>query len=113
MLGLFTVLYVRAHRYSVDFEFRRESHSVTLVQLPLALGVVFVGPVASPGWRGWLRPLVLAGAAQRQPPMQGAVQPGRGRASRSAPPAYAVGLVAGTEPGPELWFALYIGLLAR
>ena len=38
MLTLFAVLHAAAQHYSVDIELRREVHSVTLTQVPLALG---------------------------------------------------------------------------
>ena len=38
-------VYLAGHRYSLDYEVRKEAQTVTLVQLPLALGVQVIAPL--------------------------------------------------------------------
>ena len=109
LAGLFTLLYYAAHRYSVDFEFRRESHSVTLVQVPLALGVMYLAPPAHLAAR-LVAPVVLA-LVQRQAPLKVLFNVASAAFEVGAA-ALAVSLVGPEpEPGPALWIALYAGLL--
>ncbi len=104
--------YVLTLRLPVYFEFRREAHGVALVQLPLAVGAVLVGPlghaaaraVASTtnsfvlrrqGWLKWLFNLAV-----------GLLEVGI--------VSLAINLGAletGSAPGPSLWWALLLGLL--
>ncbi|MDT7550373.1 MAG: hypothetical protein QOE84_2767, partial [Actinomycetota bacterium] len=102
---------VLATHMSIDFEFRAESLSVAPAQLPLALGAVFFSP--------WLLLLArVAGSAidsvvwRREDPLKAAFN--------AAAACFDVGAVvlavhaAGgmTSPGPALWAALFLGLLA-
>ena len=109
LVALFTLLYAAAHHYSVDFELRRETHSFTLVQVPLALGLVFLAPWAHLFAR-MTAPLAVAVALrQRQAPIKALYN--------LAAASFEVGVAAcavatvGTDPGPDLWLAIYIGLL--
>jgi hypothetical protein len=91
----------------VDFELRRECHSVTLVQVPLALGVMYLAPPAHLAAR-LLAPLLL-GLWQRQAPLKVLFNVASAAFEVGAA-ALAVSLVA-PDPGPALWVALYVGLL--
>ena len=107
VLGLLLPAYVIAHHFVLEFEFRRESHGITLVQLPLALGVQLVAPL------GHLAVRLLATCI-------GEVFEGRGRqkalynmaaaAFEVGAASFAVGLV-GDRTGPVLWLALWVGLV--
>ncbi len=109
LVALFTGLYAAAHHYSVDFELRRETHSVTLVQVPLALGLVFLAPWAHLAARV-AAPLVVALALrQRQAPIK--VLYNLAAASFEVGVAACAVVVVGTDAGPDLWLALYVGLL--
>ena len=102
--------YVLVQHLPIDFEFRKESLSVPLVQLPLALGVVLVSST-------WHLAAAVAGALidsaflRREKPLKAAFN--------VAVAAFSVGTAAaavqavGTlhKPGPSLWIALFVGLL--
>ncbi len=109
LVTLLTVLYYGAHRYSVDFELRRESHSVTLVQLPLALGVVLIAPMTHLAAR--LAAVLALAVRQRQEPLK-ALYNLAAAAFEVGTAAWAVGLLDADATGPLLWLALYAGLLA-
>ena len=111
-LLLFAVLvpvYLLAHRYSLDFELRRETHSVTLVQLPLALGVQAVAPLVHLAAR--LLATLISTLLDRQPP-QKALYNLAAAGFEVGAAAFAVGLVADGNSGPAMWLALYLGILA-
>ena len=108
VLALFTVLYAAAQHYSVDLELRRETHSVTLMQLPLALGLMFLAPGLHLVAR-LAAPLALA-LRQRHPPLKALFNLAMGAFEVGAA-ASAVSLVSAAEPGPALWAALTAGLL--
>ncbi len=107
LVPLFALLYYAGHRYSVDLELRKETHSLTLVQVPLALGVMFLAP--------WLHlvarlvPSVALGLRQRRAPLKALFNVSSTTFEVGAA-AYAVAQVDAT-PGPQLWLALYAGLL--
>ena len=107
LVPLFALLYYAGHRYSVDIELRKETHSLTLVQVPLALGVMFLAP--------WLHlvarlvPPVVLGLRQRRAPLKALFNISSTTFEVGAA-AYAVSWVEAT-PGPQLWLALYAGLL--
>jgi diguanylate cyclase (GGDEF)-like protein len=102
-------VYVAAHHYSLDFEFRRESKSITLVQLPLALGLYVVSPVAHLVTR--LLASLVQSCLVRQDPLK-TLYNLAASAFEVGAAAAAVGLVAPGETGPTMWLALYGGLLA-
>ena len=108
LVALLAPAYYAAHLYSVDLEVRRETHSLTLVHLPLALGVLLLAPLAH------LAARVLSSCAlvvrQRQEPLK-ALYNVAAAAFEVGAAAYAVGLVPENETGPPLWIALYVGLL--
>ena len=108
LIALFMALYYAAHHYSVDFEVRRESHSVTLVQVPLALGVMFIAPVAHLTARLAAAMLALV-LRQRQDRLK-ALYNLAAAAFEVGTAAFAVQL-AGAGSAIELWIALYLGLL--
>jgi diguanylate cyclase (GGDEF)-like protein len=108
LVPLFAALFYAGHRYSVDFELRRESHSVTLVQVPLALGVMFLAPWAHLAAR-LAGPTVLA-VGLRQAPLK-ALWNISSAAFEVGAVVFAVGLVQHPTPGPAVWLALYGGLL--
>ncbi len=108
LVPLFVALFYAAHRYSVDIELRRESHSVTLVQVPLALGVMFLAPWAHLAAR--LAGPILLAVGLRQAPLK-ALWNISSAAFEVGAVVFAVGLVDDPAPGPTLWLALYGGLL--
>ncbi len=104
-------LYLAALRKPLDFEYRKDAQSVTLVQLPLVLGALLVTP--------WLH-LLMCLAAQlvdslllrRDPPSKFLYNAGAG-AVEVALAATAVGVMAATgTPSPAIWLVLLIGILA-
>jgi hypothetical protein len=107
--ALLVPVYVAAHHYSLDFEFRRESNSVTLVQLPLAFGLYLVSPLAHLATR--LVASLLYSAMTRQDRLKALFNLAAAGFEVGAA-ALAVGLVAPDETGPVMWLALYGGLLA-
>jgi diguanylate cyclase (GGDEF)-like protein len=101
--------YFFGHRHALEFEFRRESNGVTLVQLPLALGV----QVAAPGIHLIARlAAVLIGTAVERTPPQKALYNAAAATVEVGAAAFAVGLVRDGEMGPAMWAALYAGLVA-
>jgi hypothetical protein len=109
LAALLLPIYVATHYYTLDFEFRGETFSLTLVHLPLALGVLLVGPVAHVVVR--LAAAVVRALARRQAPVRALFNVAAG-AFEVGVAAFAVGLVpSGADSGPVLWLALYVGLL--
>ena len=110
VLGVLAVLvpvYLAGHRYTLDFELRRNTHTVTLVQLPLALGVQFIAPLVHLAAR-----LVAALAfvvRDRQNPVKALFNIAAACFELGAA-ALAVSLVS-VEQGPAHWLALYAGLV--
>ncbi len=102
--------FVLARRFPIDFEFRKQSHSVTLTQLPLAVGAVFADPSAhlAAAALGTVLDSVLL---RRQQPLKTAFNVGVAAAEVGAV-TFIVQLVAADDhPGPGLWLALFVGLL--
>ncbi len=108
LLAVLLPVYVLAQHYPLDFEFRRESNGVTLVHLPLALGVQVVAPFAHLAVR--LGSVVVHSLLQRQAPQKALYNLGAAAFEVGAA-AFAVGLVPHGETGPLMWGALYAGLL--
>ncbi len=100
--------YVLALHYSLDVEFRRQSHGVTLVQLPLALGVLVISPVAHVITR--LVAVLAAVVIERQAPQKALYNLGLA-AFEVGSVSVAVGVVDAGDSGPALWLALYTGLV--
>ena len=107
---LLVPLYLAALQRPLDFEFRKDSISITLTQLPLAMGVFLV----SPGLHLLLRLAALlidSVVLRRLSPIKVAYNIGAA--------AFEIGLVtaavavvpASDTPGLMLWLALYLGLL--
>jgi diguanylate cyclase (GGDEF)-like protein len=109
LLVVLVTAYLAAFRFTVDFELRGDTHSITLVQLPLALGVLIVAPAVHVAVR--LAAGLIDVARQRQGPVKAVYNLAAG-AFEVAAAAFAVGLVEHSgAPGPVLWLALYAGLL--
>jgi diguanylate cyclase (GGDEF)-like protein len=108
LAALLAPAYYAAHRFSVDFELRSESHSVTLVHLPLGLGALLLDPFSH------LTARMLSSAAlavrERQPPLKAFYNLATA-AFEVGTAAFAVGLVRPEETGPPMWLALYVGLV--
>lgn len=104
--------YVATNRFTIDFEFRKEARSITLTQLPLALGVIFLGPL----WHllgRLLAELIGTVALRRQPPMKVLYNVGSSTLELALASA-AVALASRHDvPGPALWLALTLGLLVN
>ena len=108
LVTLLAPVYYAAHRFSVDFELRSDSHSVTLVHLPLGFGALLLDPLSH------LTARMLSSAAlalrERQPPLK-ALYNVATAAFEVGTAAFAVGLVGPEETGPTMWLALYAGLV--
>ncbi len=100
--------YLFGHRYTLDFEFRRETNTVTLVQLPLALGVQVLAPGIHLVVR--LAAVLLDTLIRRTTPQKALYNLAAATVELGAA-AFAVGLVREGEVGPAMWVALYAGLL--
>ena len=109
LLAVLLPVYVAAHRYSLDFEFRRESIGVTLVQLPLAIGVLVVAPVAHLGAR--IAAAVVSIIHERQAPQKALYNLGIAAFEVGAA-AFAMSVVRNGDTGPLMWLGLYGGLVA-
>ncbi|MCW2615257.1 MAG: Diguanylate cyclase/phosphodiesterase, partial [Frankiales bacterium] len=107
VLALLIAGYVAGSQYSLDYEFRRNSQSVTLVQLPLALGVQVVMPLVHVAARAVASLSFVV--TQRQDPLKALYNLGSSCFEVGAA-TFAVSLVDGNQ-GPEHWIALYLGLL--
>lgn len=107
---LLAPLYVLTARMSLDFEFRKESRGVALTQLPVALGLVFVAPLAHLGAR-LLADVVDAGL-RRNPPLKTCFNLSADAMEVALATGAVVALGRGDTPGPKLWLALLFGLLA-
>jgi diguanylate cyclase (GGDEF)-like protein len=108
LLTILLPVYVFAQHFAIDFEFRRESNGVTLVHLPLALGVQLVAPLAHLAVR--LMAVVVYSGMSRQSP-QKALYNLAAATFELGIAAFAVGLVPDGETGPPMWAALYAGLV--
>ncbi len=107
---LLAPLYVLTSRLTVDFEFRKDSHSIALTQLPVALGLVFVSPIAHLAAR--LVASMVDLAARRSPPLKIFFNLGVD-AMEVALATGAVTLLGRSHaPGPSLWIGLLLGMLA-
>ena len=108
LVALLAPVYYAAHRFSVDFELRSDSHSVTLVHLPLGVGALLMDPLSH------LTARMLSSAAlalrERQPPLKAFYNVATA-AFEVGTAAFAVGLVGPEETGPTMWVALYVGLV--
>ena len=107
LLAVLFVAYVAGTHYTLDFELLGNAHGITLVQLPLALGLQVVMPVLH------LFARILAGlyvaVIQRQDPLKALYNVGVG-ALEVGVAALALSLSPADE-GPAHWAALYLGLL--
>ena len=101
--------YLVAFRLNLEVERRESSFGITLVQLPLAVGVVLLDPAEH-----LLARLVAAGlvsAARRHDPLKTTFN--LGVAAVEVGLAASIVSRAGTDDaGPQLWLALLVGLLA-
>jgi len=103
-------VYVLFSHLTVDFEYRKEAHSVALTQLPLAVGLVLLNPV----WHllaCLLAALFDSAVVRRQQPMKIAYNSGSAVVQVGLP-TLAVSLIGrSSSPGPALWAGLLIGLM--
>ncbi|MBW3641200.1 MAG: EAL domain-containing protein [Actinobacteria bacterium] len=103
-------LYLAAVQRPLDFEFRKDCNSITLTQLPLALGVLLV----SPGLHLLMRLaalLVDSVALRRLSPVKVAYNIGAATFEIGLVTAVVAAVPPSGTPGPMLWLALYVGLL--
>lgn len=106
-LVVLVALYYAGSRYSLDFEFRNDAQSVTLVQLPLALGVQVIAPLAHVGARAVAS--VISAVTQKQDPLKAMFNLALVCFEVGAA-TLCVSLVS-VSAGPQHWLALYAGLL--
>lgn len=107
VLAVMVPAYIAGNKYTLDFEFRRDAHAVTLVQLPLALGVFLVAPLIHLAAR--VVATIVFVISDRQPPVKVAYNLGVSAIEVGAA-TLAVSLVA-PSTGPSYWLALYAGLV--
>ena len=108
---LLVLAYVFAFRVSIDFEFRGNAHSITLDQIPLALGAVLVLPQAH--LAAYVVAVVGVAVVRRQQLLKAAYNVG-GAAFSVGVVAFAVSLAPSTgedTPGLGLWMFLLLGVL--
>ena len=106
VLLVLVVVYLAAAHFTLDYEFRQQSQSMTLVQLPLALGVQLVAPLLHVAAR--LIALGLVAVTTRQAPLKALFNLATACLEVGAA-SFAVSL-APQDAGPQHWFALYLGL---
>ena len=101
--------YLVASRLNLELERRESSLGVTLVQLPLAVGVVLLAP--GPHLLARLAAAALLSAARRHDPLKATFNLGMAalEVGLAATAVSFVGVV--DEPGPLLWVALLVGML--
>lgn len=107
---LLVPLYLAALQRPLDFEFRKDSVSITLTQLPLALGVFLV----TPGLHLLLRLAALlidSVVLRRLSPVKVAYNVGAAAFEIGVVTAAVATIAQSDTPGPMLWLALYVGLL--
>ncbi len=101
--------YLVASRLNLEVERRESSFGITLVQLPLAVGVVLLAPAAHLAAR--LIAAAALSASRRHDPLKATFNLGVA-AVEVGLAATAVTLLGQDRPGPQLWLALLGGLLA-
>lgn len=100
-----------AEATGVDIEFRRESMTLCLTEIPLVLGLIFVGPALLVGERV-LATLLLLGAVQRQRPMKLLFNLARAAAETLLAVAVFRLLVGGSDAlAVRAWVAVAIAML--
>ena len=107
---LLAPLYVLTARLTVDFEFRKDSQSIALTQLPVALGLVFVSPLAHLASR--LVAATVNALLRRNGPQKTSFNLGVDAMDVALTTAAVALLGRGTAPGPRLWVGLLLGLIA-
>ena len=108
---LLVPLYLAALQRPLDFEFGKDCVSINLTQLPLALGVLLVAP----GMHLLLRLAALlldSVVLRRLSPLKVAFNTGGAVLEVGLVTAAVSAVGRMDEPGPALWLALYVGLLA-
>ncbi|MDP9496546.1 MAG: EAL domain-containing protein [Actinomycetota bacterium] len=106
----FIPVYVIASQLNLAFERRDSNAGVTLVQMPLALGIVLIDPLSHLVAR--LGASLLLSAGRRSRPLQVAFNTAVAAVEVGVAAAVVtVGLPYGDGPGPRLWTALLVGLL--
>lgn len=105
-------VFVLTESYVVHFEVRRQARSVSLAQLPLVLGLFFVGPLGLVVARV-LGSMVALVAVRRQPPLKWLLNCGVvGVEVTVAVLVFQLLAPAGAELGPQSWGAALAGTLA-
>ncbi len=98
--------YVATLKFTLDFEFRSEAFSVTLSQVPLAIGLVFVAP--------WLHLAARTAAGlvncvlRRQSPVKAFYNVASGAMEVAVASAIASLVLGSLTPGPRVWGALLL-----
>jgi K+-sensing histidine kinase KdpD len=104
-------LYALVQGFPVDFEFRKAAHSITLAQLPLTLGLVFLDPLQHLTARV-LGTAIAAVIVKRQVFVKAAYNVATS-AFELGVAVLVVGLVqSGQSFGPRLWLILFTALAA-
>ncbi len=103
-------LYLVAEQITLGFQRREQILFVALVQLPLALGIVLVAPLAHLAVR--LTSSAIDSVAWRRGPLKSVVNLGLASVEVGAATGVFSLLAPDRSPGPGLWGALLVGLLA-
>ena len=103
--------YVLTIHLPVYFEYRRESHAVTLGQLPLALGAALVGPWGNAAARA-LGNSIVSVLLRRQGPLKLFFNVAVGLLEVGVMSLCLAQVDQSSHPGPALWVALLLGLLS-
>jgi diguanylate cyclase (GGDEF)-like protein len=101
--------YLAALTMPLEFEFRSEARSITLSQLPLAIGIVFIAP----WWHVAARTaaaLVDSVIIRRQAPIKTLYNLANGALEVAAASAVVFLLAPDLTPQPQLWGAIFVAL---
>jgi diguanylate cyclase (GGDEF)-like protein len=101
--------YLAALTMTLEFEFRSEARSITLSQLPLAIGIVFIAP----WWHVAARTvaaIVDSVIIRRQTPIKSLYNLANGALEVATASAVVYLLVPDLTPQPRLWGAIFLAL---
>ena len=100
--------YVVVLQRPLEFQFRRETNNSTLTHIPMAVGLVFVGPL----WHLVARTAasVIDVGLRRLPPIKALYNVSLAVAEAGIAIAVFTALGSGAQPGPRMWVSLVVAL---
>jgi diguanylate cyclase (GGDEF)-like protein len=107
---LFVPAFLLAQHLSVDFEFRKEAHSVHLTQLPATFGILFLSPFAHITAR-LIGTAIDSLALRRESPVKAAFNLSLGAVDVALSTAVVRAIAGHADHGARTWLALLAGLL--